>query len=143
MKSLSIAGFLLMVGAMAWLLYSRALFSDSVPVIAAQGAAVGLMLWARWTFGTRSFHAAADPTEGGLVTGGPYRYVRHPIYTAICLFATAGVLANASPLPAIALAAIFAGAILRMLAEERFLLGKYPEYRRYSATTKRMVPFLF
>jgi protein-S-isoprenylcysteine O-methyltransferase Ste14 len=41
---------------------------------------------ARVTFGRRSFHAAANPTAGGLVTTGPYRLIRHPIYTAACLF---------------------------------------------------------
>jgi protein-S-isoprenylcysteine O-methyltransferase Ste14 len=34
---------------------------------------------ARVTFGGRSFHVGANPTEGGLVTKGPYRFVRHPI----------------------------------------------------------------
>ena len=49
------------------------------------------MLWARLTFGWRSFHAGARPTEGGIVTRGPYHWVRHPIYLAILLFTWAGV----------------------------------------------------
>jgi len=44
------------------------------------------MLWARLTFGGRSFHAGANPTAGGVVTTGPYRFVRHPIYAAILYF---------------------------------------------------------
>ena len=53
-----------------------------------------LILWARVTFGRRSFHVVANPTEGGLVTSGPYRYIRHPIYAAICLFTWVGVAAH-------------------------------------------------
>jgi protein-S-isoprenylcysteine O-methyltransferase Ste14 len=53
--------------------------------------ALGLFLWARITFGRRSYHFVADPTKGGLVLGGPYRYIRHPIYAAMRLFTLAGV----------------------------------------------------
>lgn len=59
--------------------------------MAVQVVAAALMLWARFTFGGRSFRAGANPTEGGLVTTGPYRFVRHPIYTAVLLFLWAGV----------------------------------------------------
>lgn len=31
---------------------------------------------------------------GGLVTNGPYRFIRHPIYTAVCLFVWTGVLSS-------------------------------------------------
>jgi hypothetical protein len=59
---------------------------DAPFVLAPEAAAMALMLWVRVTFDRRSFHAVANPTEGGLVTTGPYRFVRHPIYTAVCLF---------------------------------------------------------
>jgi protein-S-isoprenylcysteine O-methyltransferase Ste14 len=54
------------------------------------------VIWARVAFGRRSFHLAANPTEGGLVTTGPYRLIRHPIYTGVCLVAGAEVLAHLS-----------------------------------------------
>src|SRR5512143_586758 len=55
-----------------------------------------LMVWARLTFGIRSFHGTANPTAGGLVTTGPYRYIRHPIYAAILYFFWAGIAAHPS-----------------------------------------------
>lgn len=76
------------------LLERRELFARHPVGIALQVAAAALMLWARLTFGTRSFHAAANPTAGGLVTTGPYRFWRHPIYAAILLFLWAGVLSQ-------------------------------------------------
>lgn len=48
------------------------------------------MAWARLTFGRRSFHASAVPTAGGVETRGPYRFIRHPIYTAACVIGSAG-----------------------------------------------------
>ncbi len=143
MKWISILSFLLMVAALVGLLAMHALFWPSPVVIALQGAAVVLMIWARVTFGRRSFHAAANPTEGGLVTTGPYRFVRHPIYTAVALFCFAGVFAHPT-LPATALAlVILVGSLARMFSEEHLLRAKYPEYAEYAARTKRMLPFLF
>lgn len=69
--------------------------------------------------------------------------VRHPIYTAVCLFAFAGVLAHVSR-TAVGLALlVFLGALGRMLPEERLVLQRYPEYADYAARTKRMVPLVF
>src|SRR4026208_1117270 len=94
LKTLSIVGYAGMIGGLLALLAMRALFSSSPLVISLQVLAFLLFLWARVTFGRRSYHVVADPTEGGLVTGGPYRYIRHPIYSAMCLFAAAGVAAH-------------------------------------------------
>ena len=91
LKILSIIGYFGMAGGLVGLLATQNLFSSSPLVISLQVVAILLFLWARLTFGRRSFHVVADPTEGGLVTGGPYRYIRHPIYAAICLFTLAGV----------------------------------------------------
>jgi len=101
-----------------------------------------LMLWARLTFGRRSFHAAANPTEGGLVTNGPYRFIRHPIYSAILLFVWAGVL---SPWSAVnlGLAVVATVAIaVRILTEESLVRKRYPAYAAYAAHTRRVIPFL-
>src|SRR5262249_933205 len=83
-----------MIGGLIGLIALKAILSTSPPVIAVQVAASCLMIWARITFGRRSYHAAANPTQGGLVTTGPYRYIRHPIYTAMCLFAGASIVAH-------------------------------------------------
>jgi protein-S-isoprenylcysteine O-methyltransferase Ste14 len=143
LKLLSILGLLLMVAALLGLFVTQSLFSRSPVVIAVQAAAAALMIWARVTFGRRSFHAAANPTEGGLVTTGPYQFVRHPIYTAVCLFACAGALAHPS-LTSLGLAlVVFLGALGRMLPEERLVVQRYPEYAEYAARTRRMLPFVF
>ena len=105
-----------------------------------------LMLWARFTFGTRSFHAAANPTAGGLVTTGPYRYWRHPIYAAILLFVWAGVLGQgAMPTVLAVILAVVATVTtaVRMHSEEQLLQASMPEYAAYAARTKRLVPFVF
>jgi protein-S-isoprenylcysteine O-methyltransferase Ste14 len=140
LKLLSIAGFAAMAAAILGLVGIGALFSSSPWVIALQISAILLMIWARVTFGLRSFHAAANPTAGGLITTGPYRFIRHPIYASICLFVWAGVLGNRSP-QSISLGVLAAaGTVARLLCEERLVTRQYPEYRAYSRTTKRLFP---
>ncbi len=111
--------------------------------VIAEAAAVALMAWARLAFGPRSLQAAANPSAGGLVTTGPYRYIRHPIYTAACLFGWTGILAHWSPINVLLGALLIAGAVARMLCEERLIMEVYPEYRGYARATKRMVPYIF
>jgi len=143
LRTISLAALLLMALASAGLLVRGAFFSSQPVVIMAEVTAVALMVWARLAFGRRSFHAAADPTAGGLVTTGPYRFIRHPIYTAVCLFGWSGILAHWSPINALLGALLLVGAVARMLCEERLIIEVYPEYRDYAQATKRMVPYVF
>jgi protein-S-isoprenylcysteine O-methyltransferase Ste14 len=138
-KVLSVLAFAVLVAELVYLVYTGQLFGGPVTT-AFQVAAFLLMVWARITFGKRSFHAAANPTEGGLVTTGPYHYVRHPIYAAILLFFWAAVAAHPSWTTA-ALGVVCTGALLvRMLSEERLVVQQYPEYAEYARTTKRVLP---
>jgi len=143
LKSLSIIAYIGMAGGLLVLLATRNLLSASILVIAPQVAALWLLIWARITFGRRSFHVAANPTPGGLVTTGPYRFIRHPIYTAICLFSVPGVAAHWAWPAALLGAVVVACALVRMFLEEKLLVARYPEYRQYAARTSRMIPFVF
>jgi protein-S-isoprenylcysteine O-methyltransferase Ste14 len=143
LKTLSIVGYLGMLAGLLGLMATRALFSPSPLVIAGQLLALALFLWARVTFGRRSFHVRADPTEGGLVTVGPYRYIRHPIYTAFCLFTAMGVLAHWSSSAVLFTATVVISAVLRVVCEEALVAARYPEYAQYAASTWRMIPYVF
>src|SRR6185369_2571750 len=131
-KFISIGGYLLMVGGIVGLLATRSLISPLPVVIALQVVAILLSLWARITFGRRSFHLAANPTSGGLVTSGPYRFIRHPIYTSVCLFCASGIAAHWSSSAALLALAVALGAMLRINSEEALLPELYPEYREYA-----------
>lgn len=128
--------------AIVGLYFTHSLLGHDPLTIGLQVAAILLMIWARITFGLRSFHYAANPTEGGLVTTGPYRFVRHPIYAAILLFVWTGVAANwslrAAALGLLATAMTF----LRMIFEERLVRERYPEYADYARRTRRVIPYI-
>ncbi len=139
----SIAGLLTTVGALWGLVLRREAFSPVPLVIFLQLSALALVVAARLACGTRSFHATAPPTEGGLVTTGPYRWIRHPIYTGICLFAWACVVGHSTVFALTMAFVVTGGSVFRMLAEESLLRQQYPEYCEYARRTKRMVPYVF
>jgi protein-S-isoprenylcysteine O-methyltransferase Ste14 len=143
LKTLSIIGYIGMVGGLLGLLAMRRLFSSSPLVISLQVVALLLFLWARVTFGRRSYHVVADPTQGGLMTGGPYRHIRHPIYAAMCLFTLAGVGGHWSWTSVLWGALVLASAIIRIFCEEALVRARYPEYAQYAARTWRMIPYVY
>jgi protein-S-isoprenylcysteine O-methyltransferase Ste14 len=136
----SVIAFLVAAGAMVGLWRAGALLAQGWAGGAVQVGAVALMAWARITFGRRSFHAAADPTAGGLVTSGPYRFLRHPIYAAVLYFAWAGALGHAGWWPVLLATLVTLGLGYRMLAEERLVAARYPEYQAWAARTRRLIP---
>lgn len=138
----SVVAFGFMMAGIGWLLYRQELLASSLPARIVQVLAVLLMIAARITFGRRSFHAAANPTAGALVTTGPYALLRHPIYAAILYFVWAAAFEYHSAQALAAAALLTAGAAVRMYAEETLLAGIYPEYGAYHARTARVVPFI-
>jgi protein-S-isoprenylcysteine O-methyltransferase Ste14 len=142
LKLVSIVGLVVLVAALTMLIVGHALIGESPIPIGVQILSFSLMVWARVTFGARSFHATANPTEGGVVTSGPYRFVRHPIYAAALSFTLAGVLSHISIINLVLGVCAVAGAGLRIVAEEKLLVQRYPEYKEYANRTKRIIPFL-
>jgi protein-S-isoprenylcysteine O-methyltransferase Ste14 len=145
-RSASIVATIALAIAVAMLYLRRQLLAANAIAIGLQIGAALLMLWARLTFGRRSFHAAANPTAGGLVTWGPYRYWRHPIYSAVLLFVWSGVLSHGLDATAIALAVLATLAtIVRVLSEESLLRAEFTGgdgYDAYARRTKRFIPFV-
>jgi protein-S-isoprenylcysteine O-methyltransferase Ste14 len=76
-----------------------------------------------------------------LITGGIYRYVRHPIYTGDIFLLVGLELALNSWLVLAVLFPLFV-VIRQALKEEALLYRVFPEYAAYCIGTKRFIPFL-
>jgi protein-S-isoprenylcysteine O-methyltransferase Ste14 len=90
-----------------------------------------------------SFVAKADQGTG-LVTTGPYRRVRHPIYLGLALLAVGAALAFGSwPALVIVLCGIVPTFAWRARAEEKLLSRTFGErYAVYRQRTKMIIPYL-
>src|SRR5438067_1818556 len=86
----------------------------------------------------RSFSILAEARR--LVTEGPYRVVRHPLY--ICEgIATVGVMLQViSPLAVLIVIGAWMVQYRRMINEEKILSAAFPEYRAYAARTPLVIP---
>ena len=75
-----------------------------------------------------------------LVVRGPYRVLRHPIYTALVLLFLGWALFWKSPLLLALDLALFVLFVLKSRLEEKWLVQRYPEYVDYRKTTGGLVP---
>lgn len=105
---------------------------------------VGLAGWTLWHNRLGNFNVHPEPkTNGQLVTTGPYRLIRHPMYTAVLLLA-AGLVCVADQLLAwLACAALFAVLWVKAMLEERWLRECHPRYANYCQRSKRFIPWLY
>jgi len=75
-----------------------------------------------------------------LRTAGLYRYVRHPIYSGLLLFAVSRAAASASWWTAGCMVALVSLITVKAWWEERHLAVRFPEYADYRNRTPRFVP---
>lgn len=130
---------------LAWLASSR-IAHGSVDGLAVALAVASLAL-AGWSFlhnRPGNFNIRPTPRVGGrLVTTGPYRFIRHPMYSAVLLAAAALALISPPAAGALAWAALLVVLLRKAALEERWMAERHPDYIPYRARTRRLVPGLF
>lgn len=90
----------------------------------------------------RSLTVVPIPKESGeLSTSGLYRYVRHPMYSSVLLFAMGIALHSGSAIKYLLALSLYVLFYLKSVYEEKYLKLKYPEYAQYSARIPRFMPF--
>ena len=103
---------------------------------------LGFAVWARVNIGRNWGTPMMQKDDPELVTSGPYRLVRHPIYSGI-LVAGIGTAVALSWFWLIALALGGIYFIYSATVEERYLIDRFPDsYPAYKRTTKMLVPFI-
>jgi protein-S-isoprenylcysteine O-methyltransferase Ste14 len=130
-------GLLALMGWGAWVSPSS---SDILAVSLLSGSAL-LALWALAANRPGNFNIRPTPRHGGtLVTSGPYRWVRHPMYTSVLMAAAAAALKSHQRVDAGLWVALLAVLLVKASIEERALMIRFPDYRAYKARTKKFLP---
>ena len=99
-----------------------------------------------WVMKANRFAASTIQVEPGqrVISIGPYRIVRHPMYAGLCamMLSTPLALGSYFALPGFIL--VIPLVVLRLLNEEKVLRQELPGYSEYCLRTRfRLVPFLW
>ena len=103
---------------------------------------LGVAVWARVFLGRNWGMPMTLKDEPELVTAGPYRHVRHPIYSGL-LLAVLGTALATDLYWLVILAVMGAYFIYSARVEEGLMESSFPAtYPRYRASTKMLIPFV-
>ena len=116
--------------------------------LAPEWAGAGLQLASMaWQFTAKVFLGRSFgllPAQRGLVTAGPYRFVRHPIYFGYLVGHVGFLLANFSWRNFAVLGLLYAAQVVRIRREEAILAATDGDYGRYQSRVRwRLLPFVY
>ena len=90
-----------------------------------------------------NFSIYPEICEGAtLITEGPYRWTRHPMYTALIIMMIGVSGYNGRWINQVAALTLIAIVVTKALREEQLLPRIFPEYPDYANTTKRFIPYV-
>jgi len=124
-----------------WILDGETVRWIGIVLFAAGGA---LRLWPVFVLGRRFSGLVAIQPGHTLVTGGPYRIIRHPSYLGLLVNSLGWALAFRSGVGVLLTALLIPPLLARISAEERLLRTHFGgEYDAYCSRTSRLIPELF
>lgn len=109
-----------------------------------QLAGLTLGVAAVWSMRRSRLRIAPEPdARASLVRSGVYRYLRHPMYTALLLVFLPPAIVRGQWPEWLAAALLLLDLVLKLHYEERLLRRQFPEYVAYQQESWRLFPFLY
>jgi protein-S-isoprenylcysteine O-methyltransferase Ste14 len=106
--------------------------------------ALVLVAWALISMRDSRLRISPIPApDAVLVMDGPYKYLRHPMYTAILIAAFGLLMAHFSWFRLMLVIALIAVLLIKVEWEESMLAEKFPHYEDYSKSTRKIIPYLY
>ena len=81
--------------------------------------------------------------EAKLITDGPYRLLRHPMYTALLLVMLGVSMTKQNPIVFVAWTLLIGILWIKSLLEEHYLTERWPQYASYRKNTYRFIPLIW
>ena len=105
---------------------------------------LALLAWSDHHLGLNFSHFLRIRSDHALIQSGPYRWIRHPIYSSGILFFLAMLLASSNWLVGVCWSGVLILYAYRIPKEESMMLEAFgDEYRQYQHTTGRLLPRFF
>lgn len=104
-------------------------------------AGLALALWAFASMRRSNFSVMPEPVSGGeLVERGPYRYIRHPMYSAIIIACVGALISHGGWVKILYLGVLTAVLWVKLKREEQLLSMVYSGYPDYKQRTHALIP---
>lgn len=114
------------------------------PYIIIQALGASIIMWAIITMNPRQWTIFPEPKKlGNLVVSGPYRWVRHPMYSGLLMLTLAIGLFRMDWPSVLVITGFLINQIQKLKYEEAMLIDRFSEYNDYMKSTKRLVPYLY
>lgn len=102
---------------------------------------IALVIWAILVFGRGVTPSPLPSDKAQLRTRGPYRWIRHPMYTGVILLMAGSALGRRSWIAAALWVVLVVFLLVKMRWEERRLVETYPGYDSYREAVPALIPF--
>lgn len=103
-----------------------------------------LGLWAIYTIRLGNLSISPYVREGGtMVAKGPYRFIRHPMYTGLILIAWALVVNYYTSTRLLFALILTTALVIKLHLEEMYLKKSFQPYSEYTTKTKKLIPFIY
>jgi protein-S-isoprenylcysteine O-methyltransferase Ste14 len=127
-----------------YFIFTGSVFPENIYVLIIEAIATLIGVWAVLAMKLHTVTVLPSVKKGGqLCTSGPYRVIRHPMYTAVLLLLLGLLLNNYSHIGLVVFIIVLVDLIVKMNVEEKILLAHYTDYKNYMTKTKRIIPFFY
>ena len=127
-----------------YFIFTGSVFPENIYVLIIEIIATLIGVWAVLAMKLHTVTVLPSVKKGGqLCTSGPYRVIRHPMYTAVLLLLSGLMLNNYTHTGLLVYFIVLVDLIVKMNVEEKILITHYADYKDYMIQTKRIVPFVY
>ena len=135
---------LLQVTSLLLLLFTGPVLTNNMVITSLQILSIMIVVSAVWEMRETKFYRVPDVgKQNSLVTGGIYRYIRHPMYSAQILLALSLVLNSFTFLRLFIFVILVTNFLFKIRYEENLLTKNFPQFSGYRRKTVRLIPFLY
>lgn len=105
---------------------------------------IAIALWGILTIQIGNFNIQPEVKSNSLITKGPYKIIRNPMYTGIIFIFLPIVIKSYNTLNVSIYILLIITLLLKIFSEEHFLEQRFgTEYKLYKKSTYRLFPYIF